>query len=297
MPSPTSFYKVEDATGISNGSYNNIPLTTFGFGLANNPGYWTIQIRFTANIIGRYQGLLGNMYNNVFPNYYDGWGFWISDQGYVHFRIKDWNENFPTLGTITINTPHTLVIHFVNDTYIIVLTNNSTNTTKTISVTGRSRLISDRGSICLGGKWLLNNTEAFDGNITLIEFITPFSITKTWNVTWTPAEGAIAIMYGIKQALHVNIRDTLTLMNYYDGVWSPNYITFTNPPFHTGTNVPRNTPLVFRITFNTTTGFGIEYENIQIATYPNWLSVTNAYDLTVNTAFGNTGTITVTETT
>ena len=166
-------YKVENAQGIREGSYNNIPLTTFGFGLANKPNYWTIQIKFTANILGRYQGLLGNAYNNDLPTFDSGWGFWISTEGYFHFRIQNWNENFSSLGTITINTPHTLVIHFVNDTYIIGLTNNSTNVTKTISVTGQSRLISNRGSICLGGKWILNPTsEVFDGNITLVEFST-----------------------------------------------------------------------------------------------------------------------------
>ena len=45
------------------------------------------------------------------------------------------------------------------------------NNTERFIIVEKPRLISNKGSICLGGKWIKVSSEAFDGNITLVEFL------------------------------------------------------------------------------------------------------------------------------
>jgi hypothetical protein len=109
-------------------------------------------------------------------------------------------------------------------------------------------------------------TETFAGNIT-----------KTWDVVWTAGTGSIMLMVGNNQALHLNIRDDRTVMSAWDGSrWGPDVWDISQ--FHNN-NRNRDQPLRFKIIFNTANGFTINYQDKNIATYPNKFNITNADDL------------------
>jgi hypothetical protein len=106
---------------------------------------------------------------------------------------------------------------------------------------------------------------------------TQATITKVWDVIWTAGIGSIMLMVGNNQALHLNIRDDRTVMSAWDGSrWGPDVWDISQ--FHNN-NRNRNPPLRFKIIFNTTNGFTINYQDKNIATYPNKFNITNADDL------------------
>ena len=95
---------------------------------------------------------------------------------------------------------------------------------------------------------------------------------KTWNISWNDTADSYIIFYvGNNQALHLNIRDTMTVMNtYVNGSWGqPEDRTITQ--FHSAQR-----PINFTISFNIATGFTITYQGRVIATFPNRLNIPNA---------------------
>jgi hypothetical protein len=50
----------------------------------------------------------------------------------------------------------------------------SDDANNTVNISNKPKLTTDKGSICLGGRWQSGRTdELFDGNITLVEFMSP----------------------------------------------------------------------------------------------------------------------------
>ena len=105
---------------------------------------------------------------------------------------------------------------------------------------------------------------------------------KSWSVNWMPQTGYVNfITIDNKVALHLNIRETITVVTSYDGSNWGSQITLSQ--LH---SAPR--PLNLIITFNTSTGFTINYQGQDIAVLPNRLNVTNANDLKILTESGIT---------
>ncbi len=98
---------------------------------------------------------------------------------------------------------------------------------------------------------------------------------KIWKVFWSAGEGAVVIMFGNKQALHLNVRGNGTVMNTWDGnnwgteVWNINQFHNAGRPFN------------FNIRFTTDNGFTIEYKGNDIGNLPNRFNVKNFKDLVV----------------
>ena len=174
----TPFFKLEDAAGIKQGKYNNISFNTFG--LNSSLSNWTITIILSAMYnSSKWQGIIGNIYNSQIPGHKDGWGFWISPDKYLHFRISDtWAQDFTSLGQILENTPYKIIISFNNNEYkikLIRMTDDiSDNASNIVNISNKPKLTTDKGNICLGGGWEnLRTAELFDGNITYVDFMSP----------------------------------------------------------------------------------------------------------------------------
>jgi hypothetical protein len=96
---------------------------------------------------------------------------------------------------------------------------------------------------------------------------------KIWKVFWSAGEGSVIIMFGNKQALHLNVRGNGTVMNTWDGnnwgaeVWNINQFHNAGRPFN------------FNIIFTTENGFTIEYNGNDIGNLPNRFSVKNFNEL------------------
>ena len=105
---------------------------------------------------------------------------------------------------------------------------------------------------------------------------------KSWSVNWMPQTGFINMTIGNKIPFHLNIRDTLTVISSNNGNgWDANDIRLSQ--LH---SAPR--PLNLIISFNTSTGFTVNYQGQDIAVLPNRLNVTNANDLKIVTEQGIT---------
>jgi hypothetical protein len=166
-----SSYILQDPNGIKNGNFRNVPFSTFG--LNDSLSNWTINIKFKAiNNSNMYQGIIGNIYNPAIPTHTDGWGFWLSPYGFIHFRISGWNEDLTGLGNITNNVEYQLTINWINKTYIINLLKIGDQNSARTEITGKPKLTSNKGSICLGGWWQNLDTEKFQGSINLVDVIT-----------------------------------------------------------------------------------------------------------------------------
>ena len=121
-----------------------------------------------------------------------------------------------------------------------------------------------------------NNTIVFNETDNICGIIIANS--KTWNVNWNESIGHIIFYVGNNQALHLNIRDTLTIMNtYVNGSWGQDNKTITQ--FH---SAPR--PINFTISFNIATGFTITYQGVVIAIFPNILNISNANIFRITTS-------------
>ena len=111
--------------------------------------------------------------------------------------------------------------------------------------------------------------------------------TRIWNVKWESLKEASFILYlgkkrndllneQSKQALHFNIKTDTTVINTFDGSnWDSPHVEV--PYLHGATR-----PMEFKVTFNITTGFIIEYQRQAIATIPNRFKILNANDLNVS---------------
>ena len=161
------YYVIQDSSGIENGGYRNIPFSTFG--LNNNLNNWTINILFTQTYSGNWQGIIGNMYNNEISY---GWGIWISDEKYVYFRIGDWTSKVSNI-KIENNVLHKLIINYNDGIYKITLIIMNDNSSTNMEFKDKGKLISNTGSICIGGMWLKKPDEKFIGNIFYVDFISP----------------------------------------------------------------------------------------------------------------------------
>jgi len=173
-----SFFNLEDAAGIKQGKHNNISFETFG--LNSNLNNWTITITFSAKYnSSKWQGIIGNMYNSQLLGKI-GWGLWINPNKNLHLRIEDWTDNFTSLGQIRENVAYKIIFSFSNDVYKIKLISNDDN--NIVIIGKKPKLTTDRGSICLGGRWVNGRTdELFDGNITSVNFtpnLLPESVKK-----------------------------------------------------------------------------------------------------------------------
>lgn len=89
----------------------------------------------------------------------------------------------------------------------------------------------------------------------------------TWEVTWKEAVGSVIFYVGNKQACHLNIRDSTTVMNTYDMGWGQEIII---TQFHSALR-----PLSFTISFDIARGFSITYQGNVVGTLPNRLNVTD----------------------
>ncbi len=290
-------YVIEDPEGIKNGKYSEISLKTFGF--VNNIKSWTLTILFTPITANKYQGIIGNIYNVYLPTYLDGWGFWISPEQLIHFRIQSWYSDLPILDKLKNNTQYKLIINYTGNpsnnnigTYNISLTNLSDNTVKSTKIEDKAKLIYDKGRICVGGNWSENpNAEKFDGVISYVNFsrvlnvitnkvsITkaPFTITntgpqidnKTWIINCNENTGSIDFVFGNKKALNLKFKNTSASMNSWDGEnWNSDVIINNFPP-----NIR---PFSFIVIFDTKKGFTISYKDKNIANYPNIFYIENA---------------------
>jgi hypothetical protein len=165
-------YILQNPTGITNGNFKDIPLSTFG--LNDSLSTWTIKIKFIAkNNSSMWQGIIGNMYNSVIPSHKDGWGFWLSPDGFIHFRISDyWADDLRSLGNIMNDVEYELTINWINNIYKIDLLKIGDQNTARTEITNKPKLTSDKGSICIGGWWPQNGNEKFQGLINLVEFNT-----------------------------------------------------------------------------------------------------------------------------
>jgi hypothetical protein len=98
---------------------------------------------------------------------------------------------------------------------------------------------------------------------------------RTWDVLWRAGTGTITFMFNSanRKALSLDIRSNETVLSSYDGAnWGPNVMTITQ--FHNN-NINRNPPLRFKIIFNPASGFTINYQDINIATYINKFNIRN----------------------
>jgi hypothetical protein len=120
-----------------------------------------------------WQGIIGNMYNSAIPSHKDGWGFWLSPDGFIHFRISDnWADDLRSLGNIMNDVEYELTINWINNIYKIDLLKIGDQNTARTEITNKPKLTSDKGSICIGGWWPQNGNEKFQGLINLVEFNT-----------------------------------------------------------------------------------------------------------------------------
>ena len=78
---------------------------------------------------------------------------------------------------VMLNTFLDSLLKFNNNTYeikLIRMGENANNTVNTVNISNKPKLTTDKGSICLGGRWQSGRTdELFDGNITYVDFMSP----------------------------------------------------------------------------------------------------------------------------
>jgi hypothetical protein len=155
------FFLLKDPQGIKDGKYKRIFNNTFG--LNNNLNSWSITTMITSeNYKGFWQSIIGNMRNDSLEN---GWGIWINPEGLIHFRIVDWIENLSELGTLINNISYLIVINFDNGNYKFNLSNLNNNTSKSMIIYNKPKLITTGGFITVGGYWSGSQSEPFLGKI------------------------------------------------------------------------------------------------------------------------------------
>jgi hypothetical protein len=132
-----------------------------------------------------------------------------------------------------------------------------------------------------GRKWVFNSNTNWVGNdandriSTLV--VKKKVLSNTWNVIWNANVGTINFYIddNKKIAFHLNIRDTTTVINSYDGGWGKEkYIQNLHS---------LRRPINFEISFNVSTGFTIIYQGNEriVANLPNRLNVPNANIFTI----------------
>ena len=89
----------------------------------------------------------------------------------------------------------------------------------------------------------------------------------TWEVTWKESVGSVIFYVGDKQACHLNIRESTTVMNTYDMRWGQEV---NIAQLHSAMR-----PLNFTISFDIARGFSITYQGNVVGTLPNRLNVTD----------------------
>jgi hypothetical protein len=106
------------------------------------------------------------MYNNEVGG--RGWGLWINPNGILHWSesSKTWDLN--NLGTLNNNASYKLIITFLNNIYSFDLINLGNNTQKREKIQKESDLITNKGFVTFGGRWM-NTSEPFQGTFTSIE--------------------------------------------------------------------------------------------------------------------------------
>ena len=101
---------------------------------------------------------------------------------------------------------------------------------------------------------------------------------EMWDVNWNVGVGSIIFYIGDtnKQALHLNIRESVTIMNSYDERWGEENKSITQ--FH---SAPR--PLKFKISFNNKAGFNIIYQENLVGLFPNIFNISNSSNFKITT--------------
>jgi hypothetical protein len=287
---PSNYYVINDATGISNGAYNNISLDTFGLN-NNNLTLWSMSVTFNViNNSTKFQAIVCNAYNNAIIDAM-GWGIWLSPLKKIHFRIGAYNIDL-NLGELVNDVNYNLIINYFNNIYQLTLRRMDNNVVTTVDVSNQPKFITDRGCVTLGGRFIVNDKEIFDGKISQVSFSTPqinlieqvIRPIRSWNISWTPEEGSVNFIVNNNEAniaLAFNIRTSTTVFNSFtNSAWGAEIIINT---IH---KLPR--PINCIVTFNPIIGFRIIYNNNIMVTFPNRSNITNMGDLSVKTTSGIT---------
>ena len=101
---------------------------------------------------------------------------------------------------------------------------------------------------------------------------------EMWDVNWNVGVGSIIFYIGDtnKQALNLNIRESLTIMNSYDERWGEENKSITQ--FHSASR-----PLKFKISFNNKAGFNIIYQGNLVGLFPNIFNISNSSNFKIIT--------------